>query len=110
MQRDKISLQKDELSYQKGIAEETGNTTEQYTDLLKKMAESAVGVGQAADGYQAMSDLGIGGGAITAAMDQGIGWATQALPQFIFNVSSADDAIAVKNNQINKQKLQYAGR
>lgn len=57
---------------------------------------------------QAMSDLGIGGGALTNALDQGMDWA-QKLAGNVFNiqVSSVDDAIAVKNNQLNKAALQY---
>jgi len=32
------------------------------------------------------------------------------LPQFVFNVSNVDEAIAVKNNQIYKQSLGLRGR
>jgi hypothetical protein len=55
---------------------------------------------------QAMSDLNIGGGAITGGLKAGLDMASN----FIFNVSSADDAIAIKNNQINKQSLGMVGR
>lgn len=60
---------------------------------------------------QLRSDLGIGGGAITAGADALWDWGTQAVGNvFNFAVSNVDEAIAVKNNQINKQAMQFTGR
>ncbi|WP_111508371.1 phage tail protein [Mycobacterium kyogaense] len=60
-----------------------------------------------ANAKQFAGDLGIGGdGAISQALQQGL----QFGKQFIFNVGSLDEAIAVKNNQINKDALQYTRR
>ncbi|KMO68902.1 phage tail protein [Mycolicibacterium obuense] len=60
-----------------------------------------------ANAKQFASDIGIGGnGAISQALQQGANFAKQ----FVFNVGSLDEAIAVKNNQINKDALQYTRR
>lgn len=84
-------------------------------DYFSKAVDIATGFAQA-NLDQAKSDLGIGGGSITAALDAGLGWGAEALsklagmaggPNFTFNVSNVDDAIAVKNNQLNKAALQY---
>lgn len=58
-----------------------------------------------ANGKQLMSDLGMGGGALTALGDQALQFGKQALSNFTFNVSNVDEAIAIKNNQVNKQAL-----
>lgn len=73
-----------------------------------------------ANAEQAMSDLGIGGGALTAALGAGLDFGIDALGKlaggaaggdtFNFNVGSVDDAIAVKNNEINKKALSYTRR
>lgn len=61
------------------------------------------------------SDLGIGGkGVLSQLAEQGIGFGTQLAGQlgsnFTFNVSNVDEAIAVKNNQLNRQALGIVGR
>ncbi|EIC67165.1 phage tail protein [Mycobacteroides abscessus] len=58
-----------------------------------------------ANGKQLMSDLGMGGGALTALGDQALQFGKQALSNFTFNVSNVDEAMAIKNNQLNKQAL-----
>ncbi|ALH46786.1 tape measure protein [Mycobacterium phage Manatee] len=72
-----------------------------------------------ANAEQAMSDLGIGGGALTAALGAGLDFGVDALGKLVggaggdtfqFNVTSVDDAIAVKNNEINKKALTYTRR
>ncbi|BDY27539.1 phage tail protein [Mycolicibacterium mageritense] len=70
---------------------------------------------------QAMSDLGIGGGALTAALSQGLDFGQDVLGKLVasgmspgntfnFQVGSVDDAIAIKNNQLNKDALTYTRR
>lgn len=65
---------------------------------------------------QAMGDLGIGGGALSGALKWGLDFGQDMLsklagqaggPNFTFNVSSVDEAMAIKNNQMAKQALQY---
>ncbi|MDM3948484.1 phage tail protein [Mycobacteroides abscessus] len=65
-----------------------------------------------ANADQFMSDLGIGGkGALSQLAEQGIGFGTNLAGQLLggstFNiqVASVDDAIAVKNNQLNREAL-----
>lgn len=80
--------------------------------LGQKGLDTAFGFGEA-NGKQLMSDLGIGGGAISAALDQGLQIGKQVLGNGltqIFNTSNVDDTIAVKNNQLNKQALGVVGK
>nr|WP_237132975.1 hypothetical protein [Mycobacteroides abscessus] len=80
--------------------------------LGQKGLDTAFGFGEA-NGKQLMSDLGIGGGAITAALDQGLQIGKQMLGNGltqIFNTSNVDDTIAVKNNQLNKAALGVVGK
>jgi len=80
--------------------------------LGQKGLDAAWGFGEA-NGKQLMSDLGIGGGALTAALDQGLQFGKQMLGNGltqIFNTSNVDDTIAVKNNQLNRQALGIVGR
>lgn len=83
-----------------------------WGDLANKGMDAAWGFGEA-NGKQLMSDLGIGGGAITAALDQGLQFGKQALGNGltqIFNTSTVDDTIALKNNQLNKKALGVVGK
>ncbi|WP_313860292.1 phage tail protein [Mycobacteroides abscessus] len=80
--------------------------------LGQKGLDTAFGFGEA-NGKQLMSDLGIGGGAISAALDQGLQIGKQMLGNGltqIFNTSNVDDTIAVKNNQLNKAALGVVGK
>lgn len=65
-----------------------------------------------ANADQLASDLGIGGkGALSQLAEQGIGFGTKLAGQllggstFNFHVADVDDAIAIKNNQLNRQAL-----
>lgn len=84
------------------------------SEELKSAGSKALDAGFAfgkANLDQLRSDLGIGGGALTAGADALWEWGTQAVGNvFNFSVSNIDEAIAVKNNQINKQALQFTGR
>ncbi|SIF73679.1 phage tail protein [Mycobacteroides abscessus] len=80
--------------------------------LGQKGLDTAFGFGEA-NFSQLKDDLGIGGGAITAALDQGLQIGKQMLGNGltqIFNTSNVDDTIAVKNNQLNKQALGVVGK
>ncbi|WP_078344720.1 phage tail protein [Mycobacteroides chelonae] len=59
---------------------------------------------------QFQSDLGIGGGAASSIAEQGLGWAQGLLGNtFNIQVGSVDDALRIKNNQLNRQALQWNG-
>ncbi|SKV22919.1 hypothetical protein [Mycobacteroides abscessus] len=81
----------------------------------KKLMDVGIDFG-AANGKQLMSDLGIGGGAISAALGEGMQFGKRALGNllggdtFNFQVANLDDAMAVKNNQLNKRALGVVGK
>ncbi|WP_066901063.1 hypothetical protein [Mycolicibacterium houstonense] len=120
-QIDKINEQKRLLDLRKAelgtLQDQTGELGKQKTlgQTIAEMIDQGWSSGvDAIAGFgranldQAMSDLGIGGGALTAALDQGLDYGQQLAGNvFNFQVSSVDDAIAVKNNQLNKAALQY---
>lgn len=108
-QKDLLSLEKDKLSYAKQYGQESWNAA----DALKQAGQNSLEAGFAfgkSNLDQLQSDLGIGGGAITGAANALWDWGTHAASQFIFNVSNVDEAIAVKNNQVSKQAMQFSGR
>ncbi|AWT52588.1 hypothetical protein [Mycolicibacterium smegmatis] len=110
LERDKLKLlqqQSGEMGEQKTLAqflgEQIASSWQQGTDAVAGFARSNLD--------QAMSDLGIGGGAITNGLNAGLDWGTQALGNVMnIQVNSVDDAIAVKNNEISKQALTYTRR
>ncbi|AEJ93685.1 tape measure protein [Mycobacterium phage Euphoria] len=116
-QKDQIALEKDKLKLQQQqtgqmgeqktlaqfLGEQIASTWQQGTDAVAGFARSNLD--------QAMSDLGIGGGAITNGLNAGLDWGVQALGNVMnIQVNSVDDAIAVKNNEVNKQALTYTRR
>ncbi|QOP65888.1 tape measure protein [Mycobacterium phage STLscum] len=116
-QKDQIALEKDKLKLQQ---QQTGQMGEQKT-LAQFLGEQIASTWQqgtdAVAGFaranldQAMGDLGIGGGALTNGMNAALDWGTQALGNVMnIQVNSVDDAIAVKNNEVNKQALTYTRR
>ncbi|QAY03139.1 tape measure protein [Mycobacterium phage MaryBeth] len=116
-QKDQIALEKDKLKLQQ---QQTGQMGEQKT-LAQFLGEQIASTWQqgtdAVAGFaranldQAMSDLGIGGGALTNGLNAAVDWGTQALGNVMnIQVNSVDDAIAVKNNEVNKQALTYTRR
>lgn len=67
--------------------------------IPKNFAEATIG--------QFASDIGISGkGALSEIAKYGVEFGSQ----FVFNVASADEAMAIKQNQVNKQALQYTSR
>ncbi|QFP96718.1 tape measure protein [Mycobacterium phage JackSparrow] len=116
-EKDKLAYQKDQLKIQQ---KQTGQMGEQKT-LAQFLGEQFASTWQqgtdAVAGFaranldQAMSDLGIGGGAITNGLNAGLDWGVQALGNVMnIQVNSVDDAIAVKNNEVAKQALTYTRR
>lgn len=116
-QKDQIALEKDKLKLQQQqtgqmgeqktlaqfLGEQIASTWQQGTDAVAGFARSNLD--------QAMSDLGIGGGAITNGLNAGLDWGVQALGNVMnIQVNSVDDAIAVKNNEVAKQALTYTRR
>ncbi|QAY03042.1 tape measure protein [Mycobacterium phage Squee] len=116
-EKDKLAYQKDQLKIQQ---KQTGELGEQKT-LAQFLGEQIASTWEQGTGAvagfarsnldQAMSDLGIGGGAITNGLNAGLDWGVQALGNVMnIQVNSVDDAIAVKNNEVNKQALTYTRR
>lgn len=118
-QADAIRLKKEEIMLQKDMI----GLTREFSDLnggngmpdMGNVTDTLLGMPfdfAKAGSDQFMSDLGIsGGGAITSLMDYGTQFGQQALGSvFNFNVSSADEAIAIKNNQQYKESLGLVGR
>jgi hypothetical protein len=116
-----------------GLAEGIASKKGEVTDAVKGVGQAAIAeagkfdIGKEMSGVgkqtleagfsfaksnidQLQSDLGIGGGAITAAGNAAWDWGTKAASNFIFNVSNVDEAISVKNNQQNKEAMQFSGR
>lgn len=112
---DKLDLQKKQLAYQEQqlkvagqYGDQVGQTAVDYQGITQTLAAIPQGFAQA-NANQFMSDLGMSGnGALQAIGQYGMDFAAGAAKSvFNFNVSSADEAIAIKNNQINKDSLQY---
>jgi hypothetical protein len=109
MQKEGIVLQKEML-----------DLTQEYADLSGEGKFSESPLGQAAQelmgmpqdflrssGEQFFNDIGVGGdGALGAIADYGMGFANK----YIFNVSNVDEAMAVHQNQVNKQGMGVVGR
>lgn len=108
-QKDLLALEKDKLSYAKQYGQESWNAADALKQAGQQSLDAAFAFGKS-NIDQLQSDLGIGGGAITGAANALWDWGTNAASQFIFNVSNVDEAIAVKNNQVSKQAMQFTGR
>lgn len=112
-QIDQLQAQKDLLSYQKDLikneqkySDEVSGTGDSFEDNLRKFIDIPKGFVDATAG-QLMTDLGMSGdGMIPSLIRQGVGIGEQ----FIFNVSSMDEALAGKQNITNKKALQYKSR
>ncbi|OBJ41322.1 hypothetical protein A5630_23055 [Mycolicibacterium mucogenicum] len=108
LEQEQLKLQQQQLSYAGKYDEAQQGINVNLDEYLKKGMDAGVGVADAGL-KQFMGDLGIqGGGALTAGLDWLKGFGQQAFGSvFNFNVQNVDEAIAVKNNQLNKQALQY---
>lgn len=104
-----LKLEQDKLQAAKQYSKEQWNIADALNSVGQKTMDAGFSFAKA-NIDQLQSDLGIGGGAITGGANALWDWGTKAASQFVFNVSNVDDAIAVKNNQINKQAYQFSGR
>ena len=116
VEKDALSLHREAL----GLDEKEKEQDIKASDYLNK----AIGAGKdfAMANYTTFqSDLGISGsGAISMGVSEGINWAMGAMSNLVSSgmkgmggnivVNNVDDAVAAKNNQVNKQKKQYATR
>ncbi|BBC53829.1 putative tape measure protein [Mycobacterium phage PP] len=106
LMRDKLALQRDQLNLQK---ETTASADESYSIFEKTVrsmydaAKSVIGVQQ----QQLYSDLGISGqGALPQLIEQGVALGEH----FVFNVSSVDEAMSIKDREESKKSLSVIGR
>jgi hypothetical protein len=109
MQKEGIVLQKEMLDLTQDYADLSGEGKFSESPLgeavqtLMNMPQDFLG----AMGEQVMSDFGIqGGGALSSIADYGMGLANN----FVFNVQNLDEAMAVHQNQVNKQGMGVVGR
>lgn len=101
-----LGLEKDKLTYAQKYSGTVSETTDNYMDYVKTAANMPVDFAMTA-GQQAMTDLGMSGnGAIPALMQYGL----QAANQFVFNVSSVDEALTAKDREESRQGMTYVGR
>lgn len=112
-QIDQLQAQKDLLSYQRDLikneqkyGDAVSGTGDSFEDNLRKFVSIPKDLADA-NISQLVSDLGgTGSGMIPELIRQGIGIGEQ----FIFNVSSMDEALAGQQNITNKKALQYKSR
>jgi len=106
--QEQMSLQREMISLSQEFAElqnpsKSSGGSHPFIESIKELMKLPNSFADATRN-QFMQDLGISGnGALPAVAD----WAMGAASNFIFNVSNVDEAIAVKNNQINKQSMQF---
>lgn len=110
-QKDALGLEKDKLDYAKKYGGEVNDAAEAYKSMLEGGAKMPFDFAKA-NSDQFLSDIGVGGGAITGLVENLAQWAPQAAlgSIFNFNVSNVDEAISIKNNQVGKEAMQYTGR
>lgn len=116
LKKEEIMLQKDMIGLTREFSELNGGGGNDWLGgAMGNFTDSLVGApfdfANATTG-QFMSDLGInGGGAISSLMDYGMQFGKSAMGSvFNFNVSNVDDAIALKNNQLNRDSIGVVGR
>lgn len=118
--KDQLNLQKDQLGYSDKYGDTLSKNDNILGDTLSKMVTAGSSFATA-NLKQFEGDLGIGGGALSAGLDQGLGYATQMLSKLAsgafgggskteIHVNSVDEAMAAYRTQQNKQTLSYAGR
>ncbi|WP_104183318.1 phage tail protein [Mycobacterium avium] len=118
--RDQLRVQSDQL----GITNKNADGQSTVTDQLGQQFGKMIDIGKSfamANVSQFEKDVGISGsGAIPQLAEQGLGWLTSTLSNLVtgafggggttIQVNSVDDALAARQNILNKQALQYAGR
>ena len=99
-----ISLQREQIEYQGKNGAGVADTASTYDSMLQSAAKAPYDFAMA-NADQFMSDLGIGGGALTGLAKAGMEYGTN----FVFNVGNMDDALRVKSNEQNKMALAATG-
>lgn len=107
--KDQLSLDKDKLKNAQKYGGELANQVGKQDDLGQKIWDAGVNLGKATKD-QLMSDLNIGGGAVSNLGDELMNWGLNAGKKFIFNVNSMDDALAGQRNLVNREALQFDRR
>lgn len=93
----------------KDLVKGVNDQLSQVADLGKQGVDIGANFARA-NLQQFQSDLGIGGGAASSIAEQGLGWAQGLLGNtFNIQVGSVDDAMRIKNNELNRQGLQWNG-
>ena len=99
-----ISLQREQIEYQGQYGAGVADTASTYDSMLQSAAKAPYDFAMA-NADQFMSDLGIGGGALTGLAKAGMEYGTN----FVFNVGNMDDALRVKSNEQTKMALAATG-
>lgn len=107
--KDQLSLDKDKLKNAQKYGGELANQVGKQDDLGQKIWDAGVNLGKATKD-QLMSDLNIGGGAISNLGNELMDWGLNAGKKFIFNVNSMDEALAGQRNLVNREALQFDRR
>jgi hypothetical protein len=123
--KDQLGLQKDQINYGQKYSDQTDSTSEAAQMITHALAQGLDTIKGfvSANVTQFENDIGASGnGAIPTIANAGIGWLTSMIGKGIdgafgvgggkteIHVNSVDEALAAKQNQDNKQALQYARR
>jgi len=111
-QIDQLNARKQQLAVQKEQLDVGGKYGEQQSSIastidtqFNKMTKMPMDFAMA-NANQFMSDVGIGGGAITSGLQAGLGMASN----YIFNVSGIGDALTAKDRLTNQAAVGVVGR
>lgn len=103
-----LGLEKDKLTYAQKYNGSVSDTTQQYADYVKTAASMPLDFATTT-AQQTMSDFGMSGGGVLGA---GLSWASQLAgnalgvgSNFIFNVNSVEEALAMRDNTVAKQGM-----
>lgn len=108
LQRQQLDVQIQQMQMADKYGGQLDQQNQQYTDLLKKTSQMPIDFAKA-NASQLMQDLGMSGnGAIPTIAGEFVDWGSGLVQNFY--TSSVDETIAVKNNQLNKQSLQWKDR
>lgn len=107
-QKDALSLQKQELTNAQKYGGELADQVITADEWANKFVDVGVNFARAT-GDQAMSDLGIGGGAITGLGNALLDYGVQMAKKGVTNIytTSMDDALAAKQRQDNRAAMQW---
>lgn len=107
--KNQLNLQRDQLKNAQKYGGELANQVGVQENLGEKIYDAGVNLGKATTD-QLMSDLNIGGGAISNLGNELMDWGLNAGKKFIFQVNSMDEALAGQRNLVNREALQFDRR